>query len=140
LLLHYAGGTRALLRATMLAATPRPRFIVFGEKGSFLKRDFDPLEPTLRLGDIPKPGDSWMLEREENWGELTNAEGDARTTRRVPSVGDWRDFYANVRDVILGQAHPQVTLQQALDVMQALKLAQESHEKSVTVLWQRIQV
>jgi scyllo-inositol 2-dehydrogenase (NADP+) len=140
LLLHYRSGTRALLRATMLAATPRPRFVVLGEKGSLLKRDFDPLEPTLRLGNIPKTGESWVLEREENWGELTKAEGEARTTRKIPSVGDWRDFYANVRDVILGKALPQVTLQQALDVMVALESAQESHEKCVTVPWRRIQI
>src|SRR5271168_3168224 len=42
--LYYPGSFRAQLQATMLSAAPRPRFVVFGEKGSFVKREFDPLE------------------------------------------------------------------------------------------------
>jgi scyllo-inositol 2-dehydrogenase (NADP+) len=139
LLLDYPNGTRALLRSTMLAAVPRPRFVVLGEKGSFLKREFDPLEMSLRHGQIPTSG-PWLLEKEENWGELTLAENGTTTTRRVPSVGDWRDFYSNVRDAILGNAPLLVTLQQALDVMAALELALESNKKRVTVPWRSIQL
>jgi len=139
LLLHYPGGTRALLRATMLAPTPRPRFVVFGENGSYVKRDFDPLENSLRHGYVPPTPDSWLLEKQENWGEVNLVASDSRTTHKVASWGDWRDFYVNVRDVIVGNAAPLVTAQQALDVMLALKLAHESHEKCATLPWQRIQ-
>lgn len=138
LLLDYPHGVRALLRATMLAATPRPRFLVLCEKGSFLKRDFDPLEPTLRIGQVPA-GDSWLLEKEENWSELTLVQNGQPVTRRVPSLGDWRQFYANVRDAILGKAALLVTPQQALDVMVALELALESNKKRATDPWRRIQ-
>ena len=138
LFLHYPGGTRALLRATMLAATPRPRLLVFGAKGSYLKREFDPLEMALRNAHVPAGG-SWVLEREENWGELTLVEGDARKTRRVPSFGDWREFYLNVRDAVLGKAPLLVTPQQALDVMIALELALESNNSCTTVPWRSIQ-
>ncbi len=58
-------GARALLRATMMSAVPRPRLVVLGEKGSYLKREFDPLEPNLRNGQIPT-GASWVVEKEEN--------------------------------------------------------------------------
>jgi scyllo-inositol 2-dehydrogenase (NADP+) len=139
LFLHYAEGARALLRATMLAATLRPRFLVFGEKGSYLKRDFDPLEMVLRNGHVPAGG-SWVLEKEENWGELTHVEGDATTTRRVPSVGDWREFYSNVRDAILDKAPLLVTTQQTLDVMIALELALESNKNCASVPWRSIEV
>jgi scyllo-inositol 2-dehydrogenase (NADP+) len=137
LFLHYPEGARALLRATMLAATLRPRFLVFGEKGSYLKREFDPLEMALRNRHVP-PGGSWVLEEEENWGELTLAEGERTTTRRVPSMGDWREFYSNVRDAILGKARLLVTPQQALDVMIALELALESNKNCASVPWRRI--
>lgn len=139
LLLHYGGGTRALLRAAMLAAVPRPRFVVFGEKGSYSKREFDPLENTLRLGNVPS-GDSWVVEKEENFGELTLVAGDSMTTRKVPSYGDWRQFYANVRDAILGTAPLEVTPQQCIDVMVGLELATDSSEKRTTVPWRDIQV
>jgi len=137
ILLHYPEGARALLRASMLSATPRPRLLVLAEKGSFLKRDFDPLEPTLRSGQVPA-GDSWLLEREENWGELTVRENGQLTTRRVASIGDWRDFYANVRDAILGRAPLLVTHQQILDVMVALELALESSSKRCAVPWRNV--
>jgi scyllo-inositol 2-dehydrogenase (NADP+) len=138
LFLHYPEGVRALLRATMLAATLRPRFLVFGEKGSYLKRDFDPLEMALRNGHLPAGG-SWLLEKEENWGELTLADGDATTTSRVPSIGDWREFYSNVRDAILGKVPLLVTTEQALDVMIALELAIESNKNCASVPWSSIQ-
>ena len=140
LLLHYPEGSRALLRATMLAATPRPRFVALAEKGGFLKREFDPLEPTLRQGHVPPAGASWVLEKEENFGELTQVNGTATTTRKIPSFGDWRDFYSNLRDAILGNAAPLVTPQQSLNVMVALELALESQQKSASVPWSRIQI
>jgi predicted dehydrogenase len=37
LTLHYAGGLRALLRATMLAPVTRPRFILHGTGGAYVK-------------------------------------------------------------------------------------------------------
>jgi len=135
-LLHYPHGTRALLRATMLSASPRPRFVVLGEKGSFLKREFDPLEPNLRNGQVPT-GSSWVVEKEENYGELALVENGNTTLRKIPSIGDWRDFYANVRDAIQGKAPLLVTSQQVLDVMVALELAQESNAKRCTIPWCR---
>lgn len=138
-LLHYPQGTRALLRSTMLAAAPRPRTVVLAQNGSYLKRDFDPLELTLRAGQIPQ-GDSWALEKEENWGELTLVSDDGRTTtRRVPSTGDWRDFYVNVRDAILGAASVLVTPQQILNVMVAMELALQSNSERRTLPWCQLQ-
>jgi scyllo-inositol 2-dehydrogenase (NADP+) len=138
LLLHYPEGARALLRATMMSAAPRPRLVVLGEKGSYLKREFDPLEPNLRNGQIPA-GPSWVVEKEENWGELTLVENGNVTVRKVPSTGDWREFYANVRDAILGKASLVVTPQQALDVMVALDLGLESNAKRCTVPWRHVE-
>jgi len=138
LLLQYPDGVRALLRATMMSAAPRPRIVVLAEKGSFLKREFDPLEPTLRNGQIPT-GESWVVEKEENWGELMLVENGNVTVRKVPSTGDWREFYANVRDAILGKVPLLVTHQQILDVMAALELAQESNSKRCTIPWRQVQ-
>jgi scyllo-inositol 2-dehydrogenase (NADP+) len=134
ILLHYAQGARSLLRATMMSAAPRPRLVVLGEKGSYLKREFDPLEPTLRNGQIPT-GPSWVVEKEENWGELASIENGNTTIRKIPSSGDWREFYGNVRDAIFGKAPLLVTPQQILDAMVALELALESNSKRCTVPW-----
>ena len=139
ILLHYPEGVRALLRATMLSAVPRPRMVLFAEKGSYIKREFDPLEPTLRSGFVPS-GDSWVLEKEENWGELTLLENGQCTTRKVPSTGDWRQFYTNVRDAIQSNVPLLVSHQHILDVMVALELALESSAKRCTLSWREIAV
>ena len=130
----YPGNLRAHLRATMLCVTPRPRFVLLGEKGSFIKCEFDALEPVLRREDIPK-GESWVLDPEENWGVLTVVTDGQTQKRKVASRGDWREFYANVRDVLLGHAALQVTPEQVIDVMIALELAQESQALRCVVPW-----
>jgi scyllo-inositol 2-dehydrogenase (NADP+) len=132
---HYPR-LRAVLRSSMLAAAPRPRFVLFGTQGTFTKQTFDPQENNLRRGYIPKDA-PWGAEPEENWGVCTLADAAGATTqRRIPShAGDYRDYYANVRDVLLGKAAPAVTSQQALDVMRALELARESSDTRCTIPW-----
>jgi scyllo-inositol 2-dehydrogenase (NADP+) len=137
--LYYPDGARALLRATMMSAVPRPRLVVLGEKGSYLKREFDPLEPNLRNGQIPT-GESWVVEKEENYGELTLIENGTATTRKIPSAGDWREFYANIHDAILLNAPLLVTPQQILNVMLALDLALESNSQHRTVPWRPTEI
>ena len=134
---HYPNGLRADLKASMLCATPRPRFVVLGENGSFVKNSFDPLENSLRNGQVPQ-ADSWLVETEENWGELTIMEEGQPRRRKIPSTGDWRDFYANVRDALLGKASLLVTPEQVLDVMVALELAQESNRERRAVPWRNV--
>src|SRR5216683_1862701 len=51
--LHYSKGMRAVLRSSILAAAPRPRFVLLGTQGSFVKQTFDPQEMNLRRGCIP---------------------------------------------------------------------------------------
>jgi len=131
--LHYSNGMRAVLRSSILAAAPRPRFVLLGTKGSFVKQTFDPQEMNLRRGDIPadKP---WGFEPEENWGVLTVPAGDSFERRRIPSATcDYRDYYSNVRDAILGRAALAVTPEYALHVMRILELARESSRKRCTI-------
>jgi scyllo-inositol 2-dehydrogenase (NADP+) len=133
--LHYPNSMRAVLRSSILAAAPRPRFVLLGTQGSFVKQTFDPQEMNLRRGYIPedKP---WGYEPEENWGVLTFPRGDAFEQQRIPSATcDYRDYYANVRDAILGRFAPAVTPEDALDVMRMLELARESSAKRCTIPW-----
>jgi scyllo-inositol 2-dehydrogenase (NADP+) len=131
--LHYSNGMCAVLRSSILAAAPRPRFVLFGTQGSFVKQTFDPQEMNLRRGDIPadKP---WGFEPEENWGVLTVPAGDSFKRRRFPAATcDYRDYYSNVRDAILGRAALAVTPEYALHVMRMLELARESSRKRCTI-------
>jgi scyllo-inositol 2-dehydrogenase (NADP+) len=135
LTLHYSNGMRAVLRSSILAAAPRPRFVLFGTQGSFVKQTFDPQEANLRRGYIPADT-AWGAEPEENWGVLTVPSGDSFEQRRIPSaICDYRDYYSNVRDAILGRASLAVTPEWALDVMRLLDLARASSQKRRTIPW-----
>ena len=131
--LHYSRGMRAVLRSSILAAAPRPRFVLFGTQASFVKNSFDPQENNLRRGFIPTDT-TWSAEPEEKWGILTVPSGQAFTERRIPPAAcDYRDYYANVRDTILGKAKLAVTPEWSVDVMRLLVLARESSEQRRTL-------
>ena len=135
ILLHYPRSMRAVLRSSILAAAPRPRFILHGTQASFVKQTFDPQENNLRLGNIPRDG-PWGAEPEENWGVLTVPGGSTFVERRIPSAGcDYRDYYANLRDKLVGKAPAAVTPEWALNVMRLLEMAQESSKTRSTIPW-----
>ena len=137
LTLHYDRGLRALLRATMLAPVTRPRFILHGTDGAYVKHSFDVQEPKLRAGRIPWNEVPSEAEQLENSGVLStvNADGSLLEQNVPPAKSDYRDYYANIRDVLLGTAQLAVTPQHALDVMRVLELARESSDRRCTVDW-----
>jgi scyllo-inositol 2-dehydrogenase (NADP+) len=139
LTLHYSAGMRAVLSATMLAAAPRPRFVLHGTSGSYVKHAFDVQEPKLRAGRLPWEETPSPAELQENSGTLSLVtENGATTERNVPPAHtDYRDYYANLRDVLLGKAEPAVSTQHALNVMRALDLARESSNLRRTLPWSR---
>ncbi len=133
-LLHYPR-TRALLRAGALVSTQTPRFIVQGLQGGYLKYGLDPQEDALKRGERPT-GEFWGYEAPERWGTLLRAQGDAFATENYATApGDYRQYYANVRDAMLGAASLAVTPQQGLRVMHALELAHESSRQRRTLPW-----
>lgn len=134
--LHYPR-MRALLRATMLAANAVLRFVVRGEQGEFMKYGIDPQEAALKRGEIPTE-DRWGRESESKWGTLYSPSDESAVAEAVPTLpGDYRLFYANVRDALLGKTSIEVTHEQMLDVMYALELAQESSRRRCTLEWNR---
>jgi scyllo-inositol 2-dehydrogenase (NADP+) len=134
IVLHYPR-MRAVLRAGSLVSTPTPRFSLEGVAGGYLKYGLDPQEEALRHGQVPG-GNAWGHEPEENWGELFFLRENKLSHEKLPtSSGDYRKFYENMRDAILGHAAPSVTPQQALAVMQALELARESGQSSKPLPW-----
>ena len=132
---HYPRAMRAVLRSSILAAAPRPRFVLLGTEASFVKQTVDPQENNLRHGRIPAEG-PWGAEPEETWGVLTVPEGDTFAQRRIPSANcDFRDYYANVRDTLVGKAAPAVTPEWAVNVMRLLEMVRESSERRCTIPW-----
>ncbi len=133
---YYAGGMRALMMQSMLAPDPRPHFRIRGTRGVYVKHTLDPQEVLLRA-DHPAGGEDWGVEPEKDWGTMTLWKGEQITQQKVPTLrGDYRDFYAQVRDAILGDGNPPVTTDEALRLMYTLELCGESSNKRAPLPWQ----
>ncbi len=144
-LLEYTGeGTtyvRYECRATMLAADPAPRFRVHGTHGSYVKSGVDPQEAAL-LGRARPPmlgtDEAWLREAETAWGTLTvaldrNEPGSLERMACATERGDYRLFYANVRDAILGTAPLAIPAEDGYRVIRLLELARLSSERRMTL-------
>lgn len=133
---------RVTLSATMVAAEPAPRFLLHGTKGSFRKYGLDPQEPALVAGaTVPVMGatEEWLGEPEASWGELAiaadpvNAPGTIGRSKVKTEVGDYRGFYANVRDAINGVSPLEVAAEDGARVIRLLEMARESSEQGRTL-------
>ncbi len=127
---HYPR-VRALLRATAVAAAPGPRFWICGTEGTFTKFGLDPQEEAMKQGGDPL-SKGWGEEPQSAWGTLTTGD----VVKKIPTIaGDYRGYYENVRDALLGNNALEVTSEQALDVMRALDLAEKSSAAGCKLNW-----
>ena len=130
------------LSASMIAAEAAPRFLLHGTKGSYRKYGLDPQEPALVAGaTVPQMGsaEEWLREPESMWGQLTLAPDPVmapgslvRSTVRT-EAGDYRGFYANVRDAIRGVAPLVVTAEDGWRAIRLLEMARESSRAGRTL-------
>jgi scyllo-inositol 2-dehydrogenase (NADP+) len=126
---------------TMLAADPAPRFRVHGTFGSYTKTGLDPQERALLDGAMPPQIGSpepWLPEPESAWGTLTLAtrrsEPVEYSRQARPTVtGDYRRFYASVRDAILGTAPLAIPAEDGFRTIRLLELALQSSNEKRTV-------
>lgn len=105
------------------------RFHLRGTKGNYWKSGLDPQEAALNhLTRIDDP--AWGHDPELNWGTLHVDIGGGTVTRPVPALpGDYRLYYAGIRDALLGKAATPVTALDGWRVARILEWAVESSEK-----------
>ena len=123
--LHYPGLV-ATASANCLAAQPRPRFRVRGTQGNFLKWGLDPQEERLKANNSTVTGDLGV-EPKSAWGTLVTESGDGLMQQALPTTpGDYRLYYAAVRDALHGTAAPPVAAIDAWRVARILEMAERS--------------
>jgi predicted dehydrogenase len=127
---------RVTLRARIIAYAPSHHLLLHGTQGSFVKYGMDPQEEILRSDHCPDGldwGKDWGLEPEQRWGTLSRVN---EKPRKIPTErGDYRGFYANVRDAIEKKAPLDVTARQFLRSTRALILAHKSSRERRVVGW-----
>jgi len=115
---------RVVLHAGALVPAHGLRFAAHGTGGSFVKHGLDTQEAALKAGIAPgSPG--WG--HDPLAGTLTRAGEDGDATSLVDGLpGDYRGYYAALREAIRGRGEPPVTAAQALDVMRVLEAGHAS--------------
>jgi predicted dehydrogenase len=127
---------RATLRARIIAYAPSHHLLIHGTQGSFVKYGMDPQEEILRSPNYPDGldwGKNWGLETEEHWGTLSRV---GEKPRKIETErGDYRGFYANVRDAINKKAPLDVPPEQFMRTQRALLLSHKSSREKRVVNW-----
>jgi predicted dehydrogenase len=117
-ILEY-GRRRVVLPTSVVAAAAPPRFVVHGLAGSWIKYGLDRQERLLVAALKPDaPETAHDDERAVLVDGVTGADKDTPVPR-----GDYRQFYARLRDAILGLGANPVPPEQALAVMAVVEAA-----------------
>lgn len=124
---------RVVLHAGVLVAANGTRFAAHGTRGSYVKHGLDAQEAMLKRGVAPgAPG--WGYDPLP--GTLTAvADGGVSETPIEGPNGDYRAYYAAMREAIHGRGEAPVTAAQALEVMRVLEAGHASaRERRVVTL------
>ena len=122
-------GLWVVLGANCLTTPSRPRFHLRGAKGNYWKSGLDPQEAALNkvtcIDDL-----EWGKEPAAEWGILhVDVDGSVVTRSIEPIRGDYRLYYAGVRDALLGKAPAPVPAVAAWRVARLMEWAMESSDK-----------
>ncbi|MBX9686172.1 MAG: Gfo/Idh/MocA family oxidoreductase [Candidatus Obscuribacterales bacterium] len=127
--LSFPSGVKAHLWMSAISASLAHRFRVLGTEGAYEKYGLDPQEDALRAGLSPLDKD-WGKENRNNWGTLTLYPGGEKQSLALESLdGKYQEFYAGMRDAILGKGEVPVRAESALAGLEIIELAQESAKK-----------
>ncbi|MBS1745350.1 MAG: oxidoreductase [Bacteroidetes bacterium] len=133
LILHYPG-LKVTLKAGMLVSQPLPRYILLGDKGSFVKYGLDVQEMALKSGLTPFTKNDWGLEPESVWGNLVTVINGVQFSGKIQSeTGDYRGYYSNVYESIVNGATLDISATHARNIIRVIGLAIQSHQEKRTV-------
>jgi predicted dehydrogenase len=126
--LRYADGLRVDLQASMLGALPRPRLILQGTRGSYVKQGLDPQEASLKAGLVPAGEDAdWGVDADCGIAAIGLDTGGAAKTIEVPTEnGAYQLYYREVAAAIRGRAPNPVPPDEAIAVMRLLDAGRAS--------------
>lgn len=116
---------RVVLHATTLAAHAAPRYLVHGTRGSYVKHGVDPQEDALRAGARPG-GEDWGVDPLPGDLKVVAVENWVRDSSVPNRRGSYVDYYAAVRDAILGRGPNPVPPEEAVALMELLDLGARS--------------
>lgn len=113
--------------ASVFVREPGPRFIVHGERGSFIKSGIDPQEENL-INGMPPVGNQWGRQNEKDWGIIhTEVDKEIIRNKFETLAGNYMGFFDNVFNAISNSVDPEVKPEQALNNIRIIEKAFESN-------------
>src|SRR5699024_1309743 len=93
----YYGGLKVSVKSSYFRIKPRPSFVVYGQKGMFVKETKDRQEEHLKMFYMPEHAD-FGVDRPEHYGTLTYVDEQGQYhEEKVPSeVGDYSRVYEDI--------------------------------------------
>jgi predicted dehydrogenase len=112
---------RATVAASELAVVSRPKWTLYGSRGTFIKACVDQQENDLKMSIMPS-ADGFGLDAPQDFGRLVyyNQDGD-RIERAVPTVaGDYGRVYDSIYETLVNGAPKLVSDDEMLTVIELL--------------------
>lgn len=125
--LHYPD-KEVILHSSPYNSAIHPTIRIEGDNGCYVKYGLDPQEGNIQRGLSPTDQTFGM-----DTGESIYYDKSGTAHSICTEKGNYQNFYTNLRDAILGQASIAVTVEQALNVIYLIELAQHSSNKKQTV-------
>jgi len=126
--LYYPDGLTVILRSSYLVKQEAAKYIIHGDKGSFIKSGSDPQEIRLNSGwDAAHP--EIGLESADDWGRFYGDDNGSDGSIIESISGNYLRFYDGVYEEISGEENSAVSGKEGLNVIKIIEAAIESHKK-----------
>jgi scyllo-inositol 2-dehydrogenase (NADP+) len=128
LIMDY-GVRKVILHSGAIMRQAGPRFLVHGDKGSFIKYGMDPQEDASERGAVPRRC-GWGKEDERYHGQVTHGENGLRISGKLESLpGSYQSYYEGISNAILGNGAAPVSAADALQVIKVIECAMLSSKE-----------
>lgn len=128
LIMDY-GVRKVILHSGAIVRQAGPRFLVHGNKGSFIKYGMDPQEDALKQGRCPGAA-GWGKEDERDHGQITHGDHGLRISGKLESLpGSYQSYYEGISNAILGKGPIPVSAADALQVIKVIECAMLSSKE-----------
>lgn len=119
----YYGGLKVAVKSSYFRIKPRPSFVVYGQKGMFVKETKDRQEEHLKLFYMPDHAD-FGIDLPEHYGTVTYIDdhGDYHEEKVVSEVGDYSRVYADIYETLVN--HKEKTVKDEETILQMEMLAE----------------
>ena len=121
---YYDGPLKVSVKSSYFRVKSRPRFVLYGKKGMFVKQTEDRQEEHLKIFYMPtKDHPDFGVDRPEHYGVLTyyDDNGDYHEEKVISVNGDYARYYDALYETIVNGAPKLVRDEQALALMSVLE-------------------